>query len=140
MIDIGLYTPNKEGIGTQSFVSTVSAGREVTGEELLAQRFLMKFLKSPTSSPYFNDGCGFLDILQSNVITEFDIFSAFATSLSEIRSLLRAEEDEDTPDNETFMDASIIELSLYADKLLLGIGILSKAGTVVGVRLPVEVS
>lgn len=140
MSDIALYTQDSTGSGVQALITDFSSGAEAIGPTQMAQRFMLKLLKTTTSSKYFADGCSFLSNLQTNVLTEFEVFAAFSSALAEIYPLMKAEENDDTPLDERFTGASIIELALAQDGLVLSIAVFNQAGTAVGLRLPMEIS
>lgn len=127
------------GAYQQALFTNNSSGRRSSGTEYLMQRFLLKLLKDPNSSPYFKDGCGFMTLLNSNLQTEYDIFVAFSAALAEVEPLMLSEETTDMLDTEKFAGAAVSELEVREDAVYLKILVASVAGTGIVVELPMEI-
>ncbi len=120
----------------------LSRGELLKDEAKLAQRVVFELLTEKRSMPYARDrGTGFVTRLRSGrVRTEHDLFVAYAAASLDLGKNLRAEESASDPPRERYGKAKLLSMKLGSQgDAILSIQITSRAGTSVGLILPVNV-
>lgn len=105
-------------------------GKNISGSEKLVQRFLIELLTPRGSDIYrSNRGSIFLTEWQNGITTEARLIQIFGLAEQQVRLQLQSEETDDDPDNERYVDASILKLEIAAEQVKLYLTVNSQAGT-----------
>lgn len=140
MTTYALRAFQKAGTGdyAQKFILPGNAGAVVTGIDKLAERFVIELMTELGSLPYKTDrGTSFVtEAKAGQLVTEVDVFGAFALAINRLRINLNNEEAATDPLDECFSSAEIISLKLADGVLNLKITITSKSGATTGVIIP----
>lgn len=107
----------------------------------LAQRWVIAFLTEAGSLPFNpNRGTSFIPRLRAGELrSEADVSAAFLLALAEMVDQMDAEETDDTPDDERYASAELLEVGLLPNgKLSLTVSLTSVAGTSRTVLVPVS--
>ena len=126
----GIATPESPG------------GMICTGIQKLLQRFLMLLTLKKGTKPYdLEAGTTFFTELQQGLLrTELDVVTAFSLAVGDISSQLVAMETTDTPDDERFSDASLLNLRIDIGVVMLQISVSSLAGAERVAILPLSIA
>jgi hypothetical protein len=109
----------------------------VAGTQKLCQRYVMELLTEKGSMRFLpHRGCLFLTRLHTQAKTEFDVLAAFAASKSRIRRNLVSDEHKDTPPEERFADAKLLEIIVLNGYVTLEIAVKSVAGNTGNITTP----
>lgn len=114
----------------QSLVSDTNSGLLITGIEKLVQRFVIELLTEQGSLHYEPDrGTLFILAIRSGTVrTEADLYAQFSSAEVDIRNHLRQEEDGTEPEDERYVSASLLNVTLVGSTANLRIEIVSGAG------------
>lgn len=113
----------------------------ITGVLKATQKFAMLFLTEQGSIPEDLDrGTSFIAELRfGGVRSEFDLLSAFTQAVAEAMNYLdRRQADEDIPDDETIVDAQLVDYTLEAPNVFLFITVVTAAGDSRVIQVPVD--
>lgn len=118
------------------------SGTICTGIQKLLQRFLMLLTLKKGTKPYDLEAGTqfFVDLQQGRLRTELDVLTAFSLAVGDISSQLVALETTDTPADERFSDASLLNLQIGIGTLVLQVGVQSRAGTTRVAILPLSIA
>lgn len=128
--DVAAFQASGTGSATQELAG-VSGGNTVEGLDKLAQRFTLQLMSRKNEVSFSsNVGCDFCDrISLGRVATESDIFVAFAASLGQVVTALRAEELDDDSDDEKLGRVRLLGMTLStAGTLFLHLTLVSASG------------
>jgi hypothetical protein len=139
-------------LGLELFNSKTS-GAITTGIQKLAQRWLLEFLTEVGSIPGLpNRGTNFMRAARTGQFrVPINVQAQFAAANILVNRNLKAEETENTPDDERFADAELLNVAILpgfdvsqasgttAAFLSLGVKITSQAGDSREVILPIEI-
>lgn len=117
------------------------ATAELMGSAKLVQRFAVHLLTQKGSIRYRpKQGCIFYGQVQNGpMASESDVFAAFAASLRDIRTNMRAEELATDPDNERFSFAKITAVTIARGSVTATITVRSLDGVNTGLIVPLPV-
>jgi len=123
----------------QTLFGTDASGEVCTGVQMLAQRWLLKFLTISGSMTYLPDeGTDFIgQVRRGELVTESDIEGAFNIAAVEVRTALLNEETDAMNDEERMDSAELLQITLADDSFSLTVEITSLAGTSRKVILPI---
>lgn len=108
----------------------------VSGIYRLAQRFLLELLTVQGSMRYLpKRGCNFIKSLQQTVITEFDVFIAFAIAKRDIARNLRNEDKTNKP-HEKYKNCKLNRITLDNDGIIIELIVLNAAGSMLTFTTP----
>lgn len=118
-----------------------SGGEVCTGSQMVAQAWLLEFLREEGSAPYSDNGCGFMTaVRQGRLLTETDVFQQFNLAAATVRrNLIRAESPDD-PADERFADARLTNVVVSPGMVQLRVTIRTQAGTERKVILPLPLT
>lgn len=99
-----------------TLVPAGSGGYVVAGPQKVVQRFLLRLLKRQGSMRFLpSEGTQFMrDAQQGRWRTVADVSGSFYRAVSDIRLAMAAEESEDDPPDERFLDATLLAVELTA--------------------------
>jgi len=105
-------------------------GRIVTGPQKVAQRFLLELLKETGTMKFRpNEGTTFLTEARIGAFqTQTDVFGAFRRGVAVVRPLLRRQELAADPDDERFVDAEVISISVIPGEAVITAELITRAG------------
>ena len=108
-----------------------ASGAIVTGVQKVAQRFLVELLKEQGSMPFRPDeGTVFLtEAKEGRFQTQADVLGAFARGVVEARRVIQADESEDDPPDERFVDAEVLEVFVAPGTAVVKFRIVTAAGS-----------
>lgn len=144
-VDVAAFRGWKPGTHkqvTQDLVLPGKHGEEIAGIEKLLQRFTIELFTETGSLTY-------LPLRGSRFMTEAragywrtggDVQSSFSSAMLDISSNLTIEEAETDPDDERFVSAELLSVSLLADEVTLTVKVTSRAGTSFEALLPLTVT
>lgn len=117
-------------------------GLIVTGIQKLAQRWALEFLTEEGSIRYDPDrGCPFVGaVRRGELLTELDVFQAFALSAPIFERNLQNEETDADPDDERFRQADLLSVVVSPTLLIIRVKITSRAGTSRAAILPISMT
>lgn len=115
-------------------------GQICVGAQKLAQRWAIEFLTELGSLPGLPErGCLFMtNVRQGTLRTQIDVLSSFNTSGLTIQKNLRNEEYPGMPDDERFLSADLLSVSMLPGYVQLHVMINSRAGTARSLILPIS--
>jgi hypothetical protein len=137
--DLALFQPATPFAAAS--LAITAGGRQVSGLEKLAQRFIVELMTPKGSMPFRSSrGTDFAAMVgNGSALSEFDIFSSFSHALLDAGAALQGEEDPvNDPPNERFSGAQLVSLSLNADALVLQVAVASLDGGVGTFSVPVQ--
>jgi hypothetical protein len=141
--DIAAFRTADGQLAAHVMVDALSSGETVTGEAKLAQRVIIELLTDKGSMPFApTRGTNLVGRLRSGrVRTEHDLFVAFAAAGIDLARNLHSEESTSDLPSSRYDRSKLLALKLSpADGMAeLLIEITSRAGTKVGLQLPVNV-
>lgn len=125
----------------QSLASSNSTGEICTGLQKLAQRFLIVLLTERGSVKYFPEqGTDFMISLgQGRVHDETDMRAVFGLAVQELTTQMLEDESESDPDDERFLRAELLRLTVVPGYVNLTISITSRAETSASIILPIPI-
>jgi len=132
-----------ERVGNQLLDQTIfgadASGEVCTGVQMLAQRWVLKFLTIEGSMTYLPDeGTDFIaSVRRGELRTEADVEGAFNIAAVKVRTDLINEETDDMNDEERMGNAELLEIAIFDDMFSLQVEITSLAGTSRKVILPI---
>jgi hypothetical protein len=138
--DVSAFRVDGKGPATQELAG-VSGGDTVEGLDKLVQRFTLQLMSRKNEVPFSsNSGCDFCDrIALGRVATESDIFVAFAASLGQVVTALRAEELAEDSDDEKLGRVRLLGMTMStAGTLFLHLTLVSVSGNVRDVDLRLD--
>lgn len=127
----------------QSLFTQADGGQVCTGAQKLAQRWALEFLTIRGSMPFHMKERGsdfMLWIRQGFVRSEFDVRAYFNFAAQQVRTNLVNEETEDMHPEERLQRANLDQIVLFQDSLALHIDIVSLAGDLRQVILPISIT
>lgn len=140
--DIAAYQPGQpKQFYIPALVTSTISGREITGVEKLAQRFLLELMTDTGSMQFLpTRGCNFLTRLRGSLFSEADVMSAFYASVATVRKNLQAEESVIDPDEERFEKAKLVKIVISPGGLALTVVVFSAANQAATIELPVSLT
>lgn len=107
-----------------------TSGAIVTGVQKVSQRFLTELLKEQGSQPFRPDeGTTFLlEAKEGRFQTQADVLGAFARGVVEARRVIQADESDDDPSDERFVDAEVLEVFVAPGTAVIKFRIVTQAG------------
>jgi len=144
-IDVAAFKGWKPGTHrqvTQELVAPGQHGEAIAGIEKLLQRFTIELFTEMGSLIYMPlRGSGFMTEARAGYWrTGGDVKSSFSTAMLDVTENLKAEEAETDPDDERFVSAELLSVSLLGDEVTLTVKVTSKAGTSFEALLPLTVT
>ncbi len=137
--DIAAYQsgdPFEAALATQ-FMS----GREITGPEKLAQRFLLELFTETDSMLFSARGCDFLSRIRSKaMLSEGDMLAAFHSSMLRVTNNLQTEETDADPDNERFAYANLTSMTITPGNLQLAVTVHNRLNEATSFVFPVNMN
>lgn len=126
---------------SQTLATPGTGGREITGPEKLANRFLLELLTIKGSMRFLTSHGSSLmsDLSSGRVLSEFDVFVAFGHAIYDVGTNLLNEDVTTDPLNEQFASASLTGLNVTTDSIQMSIAVQNKAGDVNVVNIPLTV-
>ena len=117
-------------------------GEVCTGIIKLSQRWVLEFLTLAGSMPFLpKRGTDFVRAVQFSWLhTEADVQTQFNFGAALVRQNLLTEETENTPDDERLKTATLTRIGITPAALILTVSLLSRAGELRDVLLPVTVA
>lgn len=145
VVDVAAFRGQKEQGDTQlsmTLVDDESGGEVCTGAQMLAQAWLLEFLKEQGTMAYDEDaGCPFMTaVRRGQLLTETDVFQQFNLSAAQVRQRMLASETVDDPDDERFVSATLDQVEVAPGSVSLYVTVLTLAGTSRKVILPIPLT
>ena len=136
------WSPGAHKQVTQELVLPGKHGEAIAGIEKLLQRFTIELFTELGSLKYLPDrGSSFIiDARNGFWRTGGDVRSSFSTAMLDVAENLKAEEAETDPNDERFVSADLLSVSLFGDKVTLTVKVTSRAGTSFEALLPLTVA
>ncbi len=125
-----------------ALVDEASGGEICTGAQMVAQAWLLEFMKEGGSVPYSPDeGCPFMTAArQGRLLTETDVYQQFNLSAAPIRrNLVNAEATTD-PADERFAEARLTGVTVFPGIVQLAVTVVTRAGSARKVILPLSLT
>lgn len=137
-VDVAAFLGWERGLGREALLEqtltdeALPGGGVLTGVLKLVQRFLLILLTEQGSLVYLPEaGCRFMsDAGSGRWRTSADVFQSFNFSLLDVKRQLRQLETEADPDDEKFLDAAVLGITLSPqDQAVLRLQLTTQAGT-----------
>ena len=115
-------------------------GQICVGAQKLAQRWLLEFMTETGSMPGTPDrGCSFMRaVRQGSLRSQVEVAALFSSANASIQDNLQAEEYDGMPDDERFVGADLLSVSVLPGSMQLSVKINSLAGESRAVIVPVS--
>jgi hypothetical protein len=138
--DVGAFIRAPSGPAIQELAGPANSGQLVTDGAKLAQRFICRLLMVQGTLPYLPlMGTQFINMVRINGLnTEQDVMTAFSGAMLQLRPQLQGEESTTDPANERFGSATLNNVTVSADNLILNITITSLAGFKSNASIPLN--
>jgi hypothetical protein len=123
----------------QTLFGTDASGEVCTGVQMLAQRWMLKFLTIRGSMPFLsNEGTDFVSRVRNGELrNEAMVEAAFQVSAVEVRANMLNEETSNMHDEDRMGNATLKAIGIAGDWILLTVQITSLAGASRQVILPI---
>jgi hypothetical protein len=137
--DLAIFQP-ASSFYEAALANKTSSGRILTGQEKLAQRFMLELMTEQGSMPFMTDrGSPFLSLLRNGaVFSENDVSTAFYAALLVVRANLQSEETDSDEDIERFIGATLNSIQITSAGLALNISVVNAAQQAIGLAIPVK--
>jgi hypothetical protein len=125
-----------------SLADPSTGGYVITGIQKLAQRFIVELFREQGTTT-FRPGLGTTFLTEArygSFRTQADVISAFARAVSQIRVNLQAQESDDDPDDERFLDAEVLSVVVESERVAIYANLISRAGRDRQFVFPIAVS
>jgi hypothetical protein len=122
----------------QSLADEAVDGEVCTGAQMTAQAWLVEFMTEAGSVAHDPDaGCAFMTAArQGRLLTELDVYQAFALAAARLRRRMAATDRADAPADERFADAELTAVAVTPGAAVLTVTVTTQAGTSREVILP----
>lgn len=136
------WEPGESKQVTQELVLPGKHGEAIAGIEKLLQRLTIELFTETGSLTYLpTRGSTFMTEARMGYWrTGGDVQSSFSSAMSDVSKNLAAEETETDPDDERFVSAELLSVSLLGDEVTLTVKVTSRAGTSFEALLPLTVT
>ena len=144
-IDVAAFKGWAPGTHKQVMQKLVLPGKHgdaIAGIEKLLQRFTIELFTETGSLTYLPArGSTFMTEARMGYWrTGGDVQSSFSSAMLDVSANLKAEEVETDPDDERFVSAELLSVSLHGDEVTLTVKVTSRAGTSFEALLPLTVT
>lgn len=131
-----------EALLSMSLVDDASGGEICTGAQMVAQLWLLEFMKELGSVEYDAEaGCSFMIALrQGRLASELDVFQQFNLSSAQVRRSLRGDELPEDPADERFESATLTRVEIAPGSIVLYVTVRTAAGTSRQAILPLSIT
>jgi hypothetical protein len=142
-VDVAIFRverrQNQLAFAPQVLADAQDSGRTCTGQEKVAQRFVLQLYTRLGSLPQTTDGSDFVvRLTQGKVTTETDVFVILASAVSDVGNKLKAVETDTDPAAEKLAGVRIMQLTLAAGAADLRLELRFADGTVLAVLIPLN--
>lgn len=142
-IDVVAYDniqPSGESLLQQTLAQPGEGGKIITGIHKLVQRYILELLTERGSIPHLPlRGCQFMEQARLGFFqTSFDVLASFSASQVDVRQNLQLEESISDPDDERFLSAELLTVTLTNGNASVTVQVTSRAKTSRQFIMPID--